>query len=127
MIRAGLIAMALVGANEAAAQATDGDTVYSACTTDNPAMAGFCSGFIIGAIEGTRFGVALPMMISGNESAAAINSISDQLLQICPPDGVTNGQYIDIAVKHLADNPEDRNDPARVHIMMAMQDAFPCE
>jgi len=45
---------------------------------------------------------------------------------ICLKDGVTLGQMGDVVVKHLTENPKDRNQPAALLVIAALKNAWPC-
>lgn len=118
--------MALVPA-ASFSQNTDGNSLYYACNDEGLSMQGFCIGFIIGAIEGTRFGLAYPLMAEGGRDATEINEMSNILLSNCPPADIQNGQYIDIVKQYLMDNPASRHESARGLILLAIQKAYPCK
>ena len=107
------------------AQTTEGNDLLRACQDAGQAQQGFCIGWVIGAIEGIRFGVAYPMMM-GASSADEINDMSNSLLMNCLPDNVENSQYVDVVVRHLERHPEKRHHPARFLALEALQEAFPC-
>lgn len=105
---------------------TPGNSLHEACSSSDAAMAGFCIGHVIGVIEGIRYGMAVPMWAAGDYSADQINQTSDTLLAYCPPDGVENGQYVDVVKQYLQSHPQDRHKPARLLIHVALTEAFPC-
>lgn len=108
-------------------QNVDGNHLLSACSEDNLATQGYCIGYIIGVIEGTRYGIAYPMMLGGEEDMGEVNTMSNNLLMNCPPDNIQYGQYIDIAKNYLKDNPQERHYPARGLVLHSLQQAFPCQ
>lgn len=116
----------LVLAGPAQADNTTGNDLYRACTEENMAMAGFCIGFISGVVEGVRYGIEWPLMLEGSKGTGEINEISDTILMYCVPPLVESGQIVDIAKKHIADNPGSRHLPARGLILEALQQNFPC-
>jgi len=53
--------------------------------------------------------------------------MSIKVKTICLPDGVTDDQMIRVTIKHLKENPAKLHMYAAVHIMAALQEAFPCK
>ena len=123
MVVAGLVCVA--GAAGAASY-TDGNYLYRACLNTDDVTQGFCIGFIMGTIEGIRYGLAYPMMMQGDKSSDEVNATSNVILMNCPPEGIENGQYVDVAINYLHAHPADRHNSARALILESLQDAFPC-
>ena len=69
---------------------------------------GYCYGYVSGVTDGAV-------------SAEALHP------EICFPDGVTNGQIFDIALKFVRDNPDIRNWSTKNLIFVAVVKAFPCK
>lgn len=111
----------------ALAENMSGNSLYEACTTENGVTAGFCIGYVVGVIEGIRYGLAVPMWSAGEDSSEVINKLSDGVLMYCPPPEVQNGQHVDVVNKYLQSHPEKRHMPARLLIHIALREAFPCE
>jgi hypothetical protein len=45
----------------------------------------------------------------------------------CPPERVTNGQYIRVALKHMRENPAELHKPAAWLFGEAFRKAYPCK
>jgi hypothetical protein len=110
----------------ASAEPITGNDLLAACETAADAQQGFCSGYIVGSVEGMFWGTAFPMFLLGEENVDKVNETVANLLLICEPAGVTKGQYVDITIAYLTDNPELRHGPARGLIRNALSAAFPC-
>ena len=96
--------------NSAFASDMTGNTLLEYCgtsatTRDSPAtwQQGVCDGYITGA-EGVLVSAGV----------------------VCPPDGVTNAQVIDIASKYLIEHPEIRERPAHLLVGLALKATFQC-
>jgi hypothetical protein len=108
------------------AQPVTGNDLLAACESEGETQAGFCAGYIVGAVQGMFWGVAYPMFQLGEGDIAEVNSASASLLMICEPEGVVVKQYLDITISYLQENPELRQFPARGLIHNALSEAFPC-
>lgn len=127
-IFAGGAALSLAASLPARADTVSGNDLFSGCTANNdPSQLNFCAGYIIGAVEGMKVGLAWPMMLAGDHKPIEeINKAVETLLQICAPPEVEYGQYVGVVVKYLGDHPENRHNSARMLIINALQRAFPC-
>ena len=86
------------------AAATDGNTLYRWCEEGRADFnAGLCSGYII----------------SSADAFMLLNTV-------CPPEGVTNRQAIEVTTKFLKDNPARRHELAHTLIRDALRAPFPC-
>jgi len=111
----------------ATAQNTDGNSLYEACLGNAGEVGtGFCVGYIVGVVEGIRYGVAVPLMLGGGYSTEEVNTTSDSVLMYCAAAEVENGQYTAVVNNYLSDNPATRHLPARGLIHIALREAFPC-
>lgn len=45
---------------------------------------------------------------------------------ICRPPGVSNRQAMDVVLKYLRDNPQNRHEPMATHFLNSLRAAFPC-
>lgn len=88
-------------------------------------MDGFCTGYVVGVVEGMKWGVAVPALMAGQEGED-INGMISILLQFCSPDAATWSQSIDRVVAYLSENPNERHLPARGLVQNALIEAFPC-
>jgi hypothetical protein len=110
------------------AQNLDGNTVLSACDSNDITQVAFCAGYGIGLLEGMRSGLAtLYVRAEMGGGSADVNSFVDQVLGFCIPAEVENGQIKDVYVKFLRDNPATRHESARILFLQAMLGAFPCQ
>ena len=122
----GLIISIALGSS-AFAQSLSGNELYEACTTDNDAMAGFCSGFIIGQTEGKVFGGLLFAKGLGiDKGNNEFNKLADIVFHHCIPNEASNLQLQDVVVKYLIEHPNTRHESARFLIWEAYVEAFPC-
>ncbi len=120
-----LILFALSG--QAVAENLSGNELLSICddATEENAQAGFCAGYVLGAIEGIKWGASAPLLLVGR-SAGEAEETGNTLLGFCLPPDATVGQYRDVVLKFLRDSPSERHNSARVLIQQALQGAFPC-
>lgn len=115
MVRAAIIAAIFVAAPSAvSAQSvpnpSDGNGLYSFCTSSNVSWQNNCLLYIVGAVDAFRTTQAL----SGTPPL------------FCLPAGVINNQLMDVVVVHLRDNPQYRNLGSSLLILGALTEAFPC-
>lgn len=88
-----------------------GNQMLRDCNQGNDWGSGACFGRIIGSIDGFR-----------------VKAMLDKTgLPFCMPDGVTNGQVVDIVVKWVRDQPAKRHYTYEVITGLALKDAFPCK
>jgi len=74
--------------------------------------AGRCAGYVSGIMD-------------LNQVVLAVRGRSMALF--CTPErGVENAQLIRIVLKRLVDNPADLHQPARLNVVLALRQAFPC-
>lgn len=123
-MRALLISFCLVFCMPVHAQT--GNSLLEDCTGSDEFGSGYCIGFVLGALQGFNGGAAYHAIFSGALSAEEANDSADKALQICVPDGVTNGQLVAVFKKHLENSPSTRHNDANWLLLTAMQDAFPC-
>lgn len=121
------IAMAFAFVGQAGAENLTGNELLSICDQADAdlAQAGFCAGYVLGAVEGMKWGVSAPLLIAGDSTESAERS-GNILLGFCLSPDATLGQYRDIAIKYLRENPAARHDSARSLIHIALREAFPC-
>lgn len=111
----------------ASAQQISGNELYEACQSDNTGLAAFCTGYIIGQVEGQSFGAFVVLnRVQPAENAADINDRINFFLSHCTPGAASNEQLRDTVLKHLRENPETRHDPARFEVWRALIGAFSC-
>lgn len=105
-----------------------GNALFEACENTNVSAAqGFCLGYIVGSMEGLRYGTSLPFVAAGNlADNSELNTTVEVFLGMCPASEVEYGQHRDLVVKYLKANPEIRHQSARALILEAGQKAFPC-
>ncbi|WP_062180656.1 Rap1a/Tai family immunity protein [Sphingopyxis sp. C-1] len=78
---------------------------------------GVCVGYVMG----------LSTMITPNLNATAADFMAQRKLAYCTPDGVTNGQYLDVVLDFLRRNPKHRHQYMPSIFVVAMSEAFPCK
>ncbi|QIE54961.1 hypothetical protein G5B40_05545 [Pikeienuella piscinae] len=108
-------------------QQIDGNELYETCTDENPVLAAFCVGYIIGYVEGSPWGafVVLNRLAPKDDNAVA-NALAREFLGSCPPENASNSQLTDVVKKYLEEHPETRHESARTLIWQAFSEAFPC-
>ncbi|MEH6726891.1 MAG: Rap1a/Tai family immunity protein [Hyphomicrobiales bacterium] len=111
----------------ASAQTTSGNDVYEACTATDDARTGFCYGYTIGVWEGIKIGAAVIVRQSDAVESTEMDGFVNTLLGVCVPPEVNNQQIIDIYTQHLAKHPATRHNSARLGIIAALKDVFPCQ
>ncbi len=117
-------------ASSVSAQNVTGNDILSACesTGDNQVQIGYCIGYITGAWEGTKGGAARVLMqAQPDASAAELDALSNTFLSVCYPSEATTSQAVDVFVRYLNNHPELRHQSARTLLVIAFNEAFPCE
>ena len=125
-----ILVLGLLGGS-VSAENLSGNQYYDTCN-EYPdignAQAGWCSGYLIGLVEGTKIGAFNVLTaIEPAETAAEMDEMTNQFLNVCQPDGVNYGQLLDVFVLYMRKNPEARHESARTLLLSAMSEAFPCE
>ena len=110
------------------AEPVPGNDLLTACVEKSDlAKSGFCIGYLIGVVEGLRYGAAVPMFAAQMEgSTKEIGELADSFLGFCPPPEVQYSQHFDIVVNYLTVHPETRHESARTLVISALAEAFPC-
>lgn len=110
------------------AQNLDGNSLLEACeASEQDVRLAFCTGYILGLVEGIKWGSVVSVMDSGAElETADLNGLSDVLLGYCNPAEVELRQHRDIVVNYLLAHPERRHETARGLALDAFREAFPC-
>lgn len=128
MLSASLVVTGGISATGAKAQQISGNSLYDACRNDDPAIAGFCIGYLIGLIEGRGIGAFQVLaQLQPGENAGQMNSLVNNFLGHCIPEDASNEQLRDVAVEYLRENPASRHETARLLIWQAYVEAFPCQ
>jgi hypothetical protein len=98
-------ALALPGPAKAAAEAdtTTGNGLLAVCSGEGVFEISLCVGYIVGASD-----------------------MAGTLGVYCSPGGVTNGQFRDVAVNGLRNDPANRQKYSSVLIAKYLRAAFPC-
>ena len=102
-----------------------GNDLHETCHDTEMARQGFCLGYIVGVVEGMRWGTAVPLIQSDLEGDALEGNIN-LILNFCLPENATWGQYRDVIVQHVEQHPETRHASARLLAQIALSEAFPC-
>ena len=91
------------------------------------AQFGFCIGYLIGVVEGLRYGASVPIFAAKTGSTVKeVGDMADNLLGFCPPQDAQYSQHLDIVVNYLTKHPESRHESARTLVVSALEEAFPC-
>jgi len=78
--------------------------------------------------EGTPQALACVSYIAGAaDLIPATTEVDGGKRLYCPPAHTTNGQYRDVVVKFLSENPQHRHRPSSSIIISALMIAFPCD
>ena len=118
--------LAVLVASPLSAEPLTGNELLTICEqTDQLAQQGFCTGYILGALEGIKWGVSMPLFLMGQKTNEA-DSNGDVLLGYCMPGEATLGQQRDVVIQFLMQNPSTRHGSARSLIQDAYKAAFPC-
>ena len=113
----------------AMADGISGNDIYSACNSgDGGAQEGFCLGYLIGTVEGMKWGSAFTIARLTEKAVETddLNAFSNVVLGFCLPSDAPNGQLLDVFVKYLQDNPAIRHQSARTLVQSAFTESFPC-
>ena len=123
------LCLALIFPIPSKAEAVSGNDFLAACENEgDTAKEGFCIGYLIGVIEGLRYGSALPFLATRNgEDMTETLNIAEKFLGACIPASAEFGQHRDIAVRYIERNPETRHLPARGQILESLRQGFPCD
>jgi hypothetical protein len=105
---------------------TTGNQIAEICAGEDLAMRGYCIGYVVGLIEGMKWGLAFPLLQDG-KSPDEVNKMAEVLLRFCFPEGATNRQSVDVVTGYLSRHPETRHFSARLLAQLAFIEAFPCE
>lgn len=81
-----------------------GNGLKADCTKGTAVGTSYCMGYIVGVADSNSYLICAP---GGSR-------------------GVTVGQFVDIAMKYLNDNPAELHKDADVLVLNALQQAFPC-
>lgn len=107
-----------------------GNDVYHSCRAEGDLLEqGFCMGYILGAVEGMKWGGLLGVLRM-SQSAFEVDEydvISSIAVGFCIPSRVDNRQVLDTVIAYMRDNPTTRHESARSQIQEALRLGFPCE
>jgi hypothetical protein len=87
----------------------DGNSLLSKCSGTDYYSEGICDGYIRGVADAFE---------------AAANFFKP--FKSCVPNGITQKQLVDVAVKFLKDNPQERHTSSAAQVFVAMNKAWPC-
>lgn len=130
MIKHLVLAAAFIAASycDAATKNLDGNKLLEA--REAPKAEGryfFCTGYILGIVEGIKWGASVTVIASGTElDTADLNGLTDFMLGYCNPPEAELRQHLDIVVNFLVAHPERRHESARGLALDAFREAFPC-
>jgi hypothetical protein len=115
--------------NPATSQTVSGNALHSFCEdTDSDAFQGMCNGYVLGTLEGMKFGAFNTLVYFDGDDAnlEEVNALVNIVLGVCIPQEVDYVQIVDIITKHLTNHPETRHNSARSEIWTALRNVFPC-
>lgn len=127
----------IVLATGAAGPFLTGNDLYSACIARTGLGYAECVGYVEGVLD-TADIEGLYYMGNSNlhgfdegrtypESRDINGKLYPFVFEWCQPAGVTSGQFADVVVKFLRDNPEARQTRASIVVTQAMHKAWPCK
>ena len=61
-----------------------------------------------------------------NDAALLLNSVVSHGIYCLPPAGIVNDQMVRVVKKYLDEHPEELHQSARILILFALREAFPC-
>ena len=61
-----------------------------------------------------------------NDAAVLIDTAAAHGIYCVPPTGIENDQLVRVVKKYLDEHPEDLHQSARILILFALREAFPC-
>ena len=116
-------------AAEGEAGVFNGNMLFTFCVNPSDGTQSFCAGYVIGLLEGTKFGAFMSYgsIIENSGDVAASNAYLEFVLDFCIPEHVEYGQILDVFVKYLRENPETRHLSARSLFVKSMSTTFVCE
>lgn len=100
--------------------------LIAGCDSENEDIRAACHTFIMGAIEGMKWGASISAANSGFTKEQAMRDHAQTLLGVCDPEAVTRRQGLEVVMRYIRDNPRLWHQSAIVLIYSALVDAFPC-
>lgn len=123
----------LWAASAASAEPVTGNMLLEACAAeDDFTKQGFCVGYLIGVIEGLRYGASVPLFAitepdgTNPNKLKEIAAMADSFLGFCAPPEAQYSQHREIVTNYLSAHPENRHESARTLAIAALNEAFPC-
>jgi hypothetical protein len=101
-----------------------GETLANTCLSEKPNP--FCLLYVVGAIDGLRWGADSAAFKSGAVDPNEMREKANKLIGSCIPDDIKNGTLHRIVVKHLREYPEEWHKPALSLIHDSLIRAYPC-
>jgi hypothetical protein len=89
------------------------ETLLLGCSGTDETQKLSCLSYVLGFVDGM--------------ASAAVNAPSGRRAVCIPSEGVSGFQMVRIVTKWLEDHPKDLHTSARVQVLMAFRDAFPCK
>ncbi len=102
------------------------EMLISGCDSQDEDEQAACHTFIMGAIEGMKWGASISAANSGFTEEQAMRDHAQTLLGVCDPETVTRRQELEVALQYIRDNPQRWHQSSIVLIYLALVDAFPC-
>lgn len=104
------------------------NAILDACLSEGDEIANaMCRFYIVGSIDGLRWGAEAAGIQSGITDAQAMLDQAHRFLSACTPEAATSNQLYEVALKYMRNHPERWHEPAIHLIHLALKDAFPCE
>jgi Rap1a immunity proteins len=95
-----------------------GNDLVASCSATSEFESGSCIGFIQGVINGFNSGTIVQHGRGNGEHS---------ILDLCVPNGVTNGQVTKVVLAYTDKHPEQLHYPADVIVTKAISEAWPLE
>jgi hypothetical protein len=128
MRRVLLIALVFGLLDSAVAEAMDGNKLFEGCRQQyRVGLSGYVAGVWDKAGSDAVTATVYLAMQDRKKSEHMDKMLMDGMNAACLPQGVTNGQMVDVICKFLRDNPAERHKLGSDLTMNALVTAFPCE
>ena len=130
-----LAALLLCAPATARADYFDGNSLFTACQQNKPAVMGYVAGMADRSDDGfwatAEYRLALRFKPGLTEDQRkdlldGLNAVTERLQGFCAPKTITLGQISDMFCGYLRDNPRDRQESGSRLFSKAMRQTWPC-
>lgn len=102
------------------------EMLISGCDSEDKSEQAACHTFIMGAVEGMKWGADISAFNSGFTEEKAMRDRAQKLLGVCDPETVTRRQQLAVVLRYIRDNPQRWHQSSIGLIYSALVEAFPC-